>query len=483
MANVEKRGISSYKIIVSLGYDKSGKKIRKTKTIDLSNIPIKKRDAEAARQAILFEESIRNGQFVDNERITFEEFTDKWLTDYANVNLQPKTLVEYNGLLERILPAIGHLKLMHLQPTHLTAFYNNLRENGIRGDTNKYRPKNNFTEVINNSGLSMEDLIEKCNLSEWTVKNLKSNRNVAPAIALNISQSTEIELKSLFEIEKCQKGGLSENTILHYHRLISAILNCALQWGFILNNPASRVKAPKIPKKEARHFNVEQTKYIFNLLEIEPIKYKTMIYLALYVGMRAGELAALTWSDIDFDKCVIRIDKSLQHLSGKGTFVKSTKTENTRMVSVPVTVIDLLIEYKNWQNEERLKLGDLWKDSDNIFTALDGGFIFPSTISSWFLKFLRKHNASIIYDPSIKESDKHQYLLPEVNFHGLRHTSATLLINQGVDISTVSKRLGHAKTSTTMDIYSHSLQKADFEASDKLDNLFNKKTHNRKQRK
>jgi len=114
---------------------------------------------------------------------------------------------------------------------------------------------------------------------------------------------------------------------------------------------------------------------------------------------------------------------------------------------------------------------------------LDGGFIFPSTISSWFLKFLRKHNASVINDPLIKECDKHQYLLPEVNFHGLRHTSATLLINQGVDISTVSKRLGHTKTSTTMDIYSHSLHKADFDASDKLDNLFNKKINNRKQRK
>jgi integrase len=337
----------------------------------------------------LFEESIKTGQFVDNKRITFEEFTGKWLTDYANVNLQPKTLFEYKRLLGRIIPAIGHIKLIQLKPTHLTEFYNNLREDGIREDG--------------------------------------------------------------------KKGGLSEKTILHHHRLISSILTCALQWGFILTNPASRVKAPKLTKNEARHFNIEQTEYILYLLENEPIKYKTMITLAIYSGIREGELMALTWDDIEFDKCIITINKSLQHLPEQGTFVKSTKTENTRIISVPSSVIDLLACYKKWQNEEKLKLGDLWKDSNNIFTALDGGLIFPSTISKWFLNFIRKHNKSVINNSTIKEEDKPMYLLPEVNFHGLRHTSATLLINQGVDISTVSKRLGHSRTSTTMDIYSHSL--------------------------
>jgi integrase len=86
--------------------------------------------------------------------------------------------------------------------------------------------------------------------------------------------------------------------------------------------------------------------------------------------------------------------------------------------------------------------------------------------------------AALIY---LLKEDKHLFLLQEVNFHGLRHTSATLLINQGVDISRVSKRLGHARTSTAMDIYSHSLLKADTEASTKLDILFNKKAQNTKQ--
>ena len=190
--------------------------------------------------------------------------------------------------------------------------------------------------------------------------------------------------------------------------------------------------------------------------------------------MRQGELDALTWSDVDLENFTINIDKSLQHLPGRATFTKITKTGTTRIISVPASVIELLKKHKLWQSEEKLNLGKLWhKEESFIFTAYDGSAIFPSTVSKWFLKFLRKHNELINNDDTI--SDKEKYILPEVNFHGLRHTNATILINQNTDIATISKRLGHAKISTTTDIYAHSLHKADKTASDNLDHLFNKK--------
>lgn len=407
MSAIDKRGENSYRLTVSMGYDKNGKKIRKYRTIDLSDIPAKKQLAEAERQFILFQEEIKKGMYVDNTKITFEEFIEKWKTDYANATLQPKTLLEYNNLLSRIIPALGNIKLVQLQPTHLTKFYNNLREDGIRQDG--------------------------------------------------------------------KPGGLSDKTILHHHRLISSILASALQWGFILSNPALRVKAPKIAKKEARHYNIEETQYILQLIENEPIKYRTMITLAIFGGMRQGELTALTWSDVDMEKGFITINKSLQHLPGQDTFIKSTKTETTRVISVSKPVITLLKSYKPWQNGEKGEAGDSWHDSDYIFTAKDGKHIFPNTIGKWFTKFIRRHNEEIMNDDTIPNNSKNQFLIREVNFHGLRHTSATLMINQGVDIATVSKRLGHAKISTTTDIYAHSLQKADTEASNKLENLFTKK--------
>ncbi|URZ08936.1 tyrosine-type recombinase/integrase [Clostridium felsineum] len=415
MAAIQKRGKNSYRLTVSCGYDKQGKKIRKYKTIDLSHIKPNKQLEEAQKQFVLFENEVKKGLYLDTGKITFEEFIDKWLKDYAEAELAPKTLLRYKKLLDRIIPALGHIKLNKLQPTHLVEFYNNLRENGIRTDG--------------------------------------------------------------------KSGGLSERTILHHHRLISSILTCAVQWQFILNNPASRVKAPKVEKKEARHFDIEQTEYILQLLENAPIKYKTAIYLDIYGGMRLGELAGLKWSNVDFDNMLIKINHSLQHVTGYGTFEKSTKNETSnRIISLPKTVMSLLKEYKLWQNGEKSKLGNLWcSEYDYIFTTREGKPIYPGSISSWFHKFIKKHNETIMKDSSISHDDKEKYLLDNVNFHGLRHTSATILINQGIDVTTVSKRLGHARTSTTTDIYSHSLQKADRSAADKLEGLFNSKNTTKKE--
>jgi integrase len=416
MASIEKRGESSYRLTVSCGYDKQGKKIRKYKTIDLSNVRPNKQLEEAQKQFALFENEVKKGLYLDSGKITFEDFIEKWLKDYANHELAPKTLYRYNELLNsRIIPALGHIKLNKLQPTHLTEFYNNLREDGIRTDG--------------------------------------------------------------------KPGGLSERNILHHHRLISSILTSAVQWQFILSNPASRIKAPKVEKMEARHFDIEQTEYIFQLIENSPIKYKTAIYIAIYGGMRLGELTGLEWSDIDLDNGILKIHQALQHIPGQGTFTKSPKNESSnRIISLPKTVITIIREYKLWQNGEKATLGDLWHDEyNNIFTTRDGKPINPGTISKWFHKFIKQHNDKIINDDTISKEDKPNYLLDNVNFHGLRHTSASILINQGLDVTTVSRRLGHARTSTTTDIYSHLLQKSDIEASNKLENLFNKKPENKKQ--
>ena len=482
MASIENRGGNSYRLTVSCGYDNKNKQIRKTKTIDLSNIPVKKQQAEAEKQFILFKEEVEGGQYLDSGKISFETFINKWLNDYAEPELAPKTTHRYKELLNsRIIPALGHIKLNKLQPTHLTEFYNNLRENGIRLDK-KYTPKEDFIEIISKLQLTLHDILIKSNVTKRTIENIKFHRNVNSDIAYKISDSIGKNIFFLFD-EDCKSSGLSERTILHHHRLISTILTCAVQWGFILNNPASRVKSPKVGKKEARHFEEDQMVHIFLLLEDVPIKYKAMIYLSFYSGMRLGELTGLDWTDIDLDNKSLRIKQSSQYLPGEGIFTKDTKNFSShRVISLASAVITVLREYKLWQNAEKAASGDLWdKECTRLFTTRTGSPIFPSTPSKWFTKFIRNNNTKIMNDDSIKEEDKEKYLINEVNFHGLRHTNASLLIAEGTDVVTVSKRLGHSKTSTTTDIYAHSEKKTDIEASNKLENLFNKKERIEKQ--
>src|SRR5665648_1223913 len=125
MASIKKRGENSYRVTVSCGYDSQGKKLVQAKTISLDpSLTPKQTDKELQKQATLFEREVENGTYLDGSKITLAEFTERWLKDYAEKQLAPKTLHRYKDMLaSRILPALGHVKLDKLQPTHLLQFY------------------------------------------------------------------------------------------------------------------------------------------------------------------------------------------------------------------------------------------------------------------------------------------------------------------------------------------------------------------------
>jgi integrase len=159
------------------------------------------------------------------------------------------------------------------------------------------------------------------------------------------------------------------------------------------------------------------------------------------------------------ENSTIQVCQTSQYIAGKGIITKSPKNETSvRSVSVPGSVITLLKQYKVEQNKDRLRIGDKWQETDRLFTTWDGRPMHPTTVSSWYPEFLRKHN------------------LPKIRFHDLRHTAATLLITQNVHMKTISSRLGHSNIQTTMDIYGHALKSADQSAAEKLDFLFKSET-------
>ena len=253
------------------------------------------------------------------------------------------------------------------------------------------------------------------------------------------------------------KKPLSGKTILEHHRLLRAMLHKAVYWQLIVANPAERVQPPKSRKPKRRSYDDEQTKILLEnleLLSIEDTKYKVAIILTVFTGVRLGELMGLEWQDVDFKNGIISINRSSQYLADMGVFTKVPKTESSiREIAIPEFIISLLEEYKLWYEEQKAIYGELWTNSDRLFVQADGKPMHPSTISKWFVKYVG------------------QIGLPVINFHGLRHTNASLLVAQNVDIAVVSARLGHAQISTTLDFYVHPLLSHNRKAGYVLENL------------
>lgn len=388
--SIEKRGKNSYRLIVCHGFNLDGKPIRHTKTVHGTK-------SQAKIELAKFVAEVEQGTVIEGKSITFKEFTEIWKRDYGSKELAPSTYRRYLGMLEsRILPYLGHFKLDKIKPTDIMKFYDMLDK-----DTQIRRVK--------------------CNNGYRTLK------------------------------------PLSQKTILEHHRLIRAMLHRAVYWQLLFSNPCERVQPPKSKKPKRRYYDDEQCKILLsnlNELSVDDIKYKTAITLTLFTGVRLGELMGLEWSDIDFTNGIVSINKSSQYLADKGVFTKTPKTESSiREVAIPDFVLSLLEEYRLWYETQKSIYGELWTNSDRLFVQSDGKPMHPSTISKWFVKFVKDIG------------------LPVINFHGLRHTNATLLISQNIDVAVVAARLGHAQITTTFNFYVHPIISHNKSAGNVLQNL------------
>ncbi|HIF1448939.1 TPA: tyrosine-type recombinase/integrase [Enterococcus faecium] len=253
------------------------------------------------------------------------------------------------------------------------------------------------------------------------------------------------------------KKGYSKKTMTITHSVLKNALNMAVYpWGLIKQNPMLYVK---IPKYEARPTTKKDLKIISledfdHMLEITPEGHPFYIPLNIgfYTGMRVGEVCGLTWDDVDFSNGTITVEKQMVKNDGAWVYGTPKTSSSNRTIFIGQTLLAILKKHKKQQLENRMKYGKLYIDSNAVCTKEDGELVTPSVVK-WNTR--RISNA----------------LSLSFNFHSLRHTHATLLLENGAKMKEISERLGHSRISITMDTYSHVTDKMRNETIDIMENL------------
>ena len=240
-----------------------------------------------------------------------------------------------------------------------------------------------------------------------------------------------------------QPKGLSAKTVRNIHQIISSALKLAVEQRLIAHNPADGCALPKAERKEMQTLPVEQLTSF--LREAKDSGVFALYYIDLTTGLRRGELLGLKWTDIDLEKGDLRVQRQIGRIDGK-IIEMPLKTKNAyRTLPLSADAISVLMQ-------QRRKTGN----SEWVFPSPIGGPMSPDSVLHMLHRVLKRAG------------------LPKVRFHDLRHTFATLALQNGVDVKTVSSMLGHYSAGFTLDTYAHVTTDAQLKAAQTMGNILSR---------
>lgn len=253
-------------------------------------------------------------------------------------------------------------------------------------------------------------------------------------------------------------NGLSKNSLSSFYGVLSGAFKYAVYpLNYIKENPMLYVAMPKYNEKpkdsdDLKIITLEQFNKIIERFP-EGSSFYIPLQIAFNTGLRGGEVCGLQWENIDLDNKTLTVDHTLIYKE-KGIYELGTpKTKSSyRTIKIGDTLVNILKKHRIWQKKNKLEYGQYYKDSNYVCTKENGDQITTNT-----LKYLSR---VVNYELKIN-----------FNFHSLRHTHATMLLEAGANIKDIQKRLGHSKISTTLDTYSHVTKKIETETVNILENI------------
>lgn len=377
MAHYTELGDNKYRLFVEAGYDRKGKRKRRTRVVTASGV------REVRKLLTAFEHEVENEE-EQLEQITFADFVERWKQAYAIPKLSVSTREVYDIILSYLLPIFGDYVMNDIHTIDLVEF---------------------FAKEINE---------EK--------KSLEKKYNV---------------MLSLF--------------------------SHAFKWNIIKMNPMEGVDKPKIKRKKKEPYNREELAKLASHFPSMSKYHQRLIMITVECALRRGEVIALADDVLDFENNRILVKRSLQYTKEKGLVLKSTKEEDETYIHVTDELMAELKAQRNIALQNKLKAGKDWigfKDENGVkvlllFADELGVPYLPNAVTRFWNRFMKRSG------------------LRKISFHDLRHSSASIMVREGINPKIVQARLRHKNITTTMDTYVHSDGKDDIIAAETFKNIWN----------
>lgn len=350
--------------------------------------------------------------FLEGNGTTLNDYLDRWLKDVVRGRVPQRTYADYKELLQR---------------------------------------------YVQGKRQSKDDLAESPDAKETAAEPGKKERpEVKPVTAIGKKRLADIrplDVQSFYS--KLQERGLSTRTVRYAHAVLNSAFKQAVKWGLLSKNPAAYVDLPKRVRKEMSALSPQEAASFIRAADGD--EWGLVFKLALATGMRPEEYLALQWKDVDLNRGVLMVQRTVSwHRSGGGWYFDEPKTARSRRrVPLPPSVVRDLGDYKLKQAALRREADSDWQELDLVFTTRKGGPLLDRNLA-------RRNFKAILKGAGLPSS---------LRLYDLRHSCATLLLTEGTNPKVVAERLGHSSTAMTMDVYSHVLPSLQQEATEKLESV------------
>lgn len=278
---------------------------------------------------------------------------------------------------------------------------------------------------------------------EWVVK-----KRLVPAFGrYRLSALTPLHVEGL--LRQMVASGLAPRTAQHTRAVLRAALNQAARWGLVQRNVAALAQAPTSDKKDMAFLTKEQALTL--LAAMKGDRLEALLTVALSVGLRQGEALGVTWDAVDLDTGTLAVRQTLQRLNGKYIFLPPKTEKSRRTIPLPTLAHNVLRRLRTEAIAETLRSGRQWDEHSLVFRNMDGEPLYGPHVTRHFQEILKRAE------------------LPRMRFHDLRHSCASLLLAQGIPLSTIQEVLGHTSYAFTRDVYAHLSDELKKDAANAMD--------------